>query len=281
VKVWLDQWNVRPGESLTAFMERKIKTSGHVLIVCTPAYAKKSNIRKGGVGYEQQIISGRIAAGISRKKFIPILRSGRIDEGPLCAIPTHFSGIYVLDMRTPKAYRENFEQLLRTIFNKPKFAPPAVGSTPAFDVVKRNRQPRLRRMPATRLPALELDGWELDSGVVRNQLWPKTFKIPPEDQRRNVRPGEFVKLPFEIAVPSDEDFEAIEAERMWVEVIGSEGPYFIGRLCNHPVFAKKRVLRHGSRIVFLPEHVIDIDRSEDKKTGPAAIRRKRKRSARV
>jgi hypothetical protein len=67
VRVWLDEWHVRAGDSLTAFMERKIATSGHVLVVCTPQYARKANTRRGGVGYEQQIISGRIAAGIQRR----------------------------------------------------------------------------------------------------------------------------------------------------------------------------------------------------------------------
>ena len=63
VRVWLDEWHVRAGDSLTAFMERKIATSGHVLVVCTPQYARKANTRRGGVGYEQQIISGRIEPG--------------------------------------------------------------------------------------------------------------------------------------------------------------------------------------------------------------------------
>jgi TIR domain len=86
VKVWIDQLNLRPGESLTRFMESKIKSSGHVLVICTPAYAKRANKRLGGVGYEQQIISGRIAAGIPRRKFIPIVRAGEIDLGPRCAL---------------------------------------------------------------------------------------------------------------------------------------------------------------------------------------------------
>lgn|SRR5438552_11894718 len=90
VRVWIDQLNLRPGESLTRFMESKIKSSGHVVVVCTPQYARRSNKRVGGVGYEQQIISGRIAAGISRRKFIPIVRAGEIDLGPKCAIPRSF-----------------------------------------------------------------------------------------------------------------------------------------------------------------------------------------------
>ncbi|QHO73082.1 hypothetical protein ACH79_10955 [Bradyrhizobium sp. CCBAU 051011] len=67
VKVWLDQWHVKAGESLTKFMESKIRSSGHVVVVCTPAYARKSNARQGGVGFEQQIISADRLAGIPRR----------------------------------------------------------------------------------------------------------------------------------------------------------------------------------------------------------------------
>src|SRR4051812_36864813 len=102
VRVWIDQLNLRPGESLTRFMESKIKSSGHVLVICTPQYARRSNKRVGGVGYEQQIISGRIAAGIPRRKLIPIVRAGEIALGPKCAIPDHFVGSYALDMRAKR-----------------------------------------------------------------------------------------------------------------------------------------------------------------------------------
>jgi hypothetical protein len=74
VSVALVQWDVQPGESLTFFMETQTTRCDHVLIVCTPTYASKSIDRTGGVGYEQQIISGQIAAGIERRKLIPIVR---------------------------------------------------------------------------------------------------------------------------------------------------------------------------------------------------------------
>src|SRR5436309_339431 len=120
VRVWLDQLNVRPGDSLTRFMESKIRSSGHVLVICTPQYAKRANKPVGGVGYEQQIISGRIAAGIARRKFIPIVRAGEIGLGPKCAIPDHFIGSFALDMRVKRLSTSVFEDLLRAIFNKKK-----------------------------------------------------------------------------------------------------------------------------------------------------------------
>ena len=159
IRVWLDEWHVRPGDSLTRFMESKIRSSGHVLVICTPSYARKANQRKGGVGYEQQIISGHIAAGIPRRKFIPILRAGSITPGSSCAIPTHFSGILAVDMSTAQRSNKNFESLIRTIYRLPKGSLPLQRS---FSATSRGRR--------TRLANAEVEGWWLVSGVVRNQL---------------------------------------------------------------------------------------------------------------
>jgi hypothetical protein len=263
VRVWLDQLNLRPGESLTRFMESKIKSSGHVLVICTPSYAKRSNKRVGGVGYEQQIISGRIAAGISRRKFIPIIRYGEIKPGPKCAIPDHFIGIYVLDMRAKRLDTNRFEDLLRAIFNKKKLI----------------RSNRVRQSGGLiRLPSLKLDGWHLLSGVESHRRAPKTFWIPPERKRTNLKPGDIAKMIFDIKEPG-----GVFGERMWVKVSGRSGPYYLGDLSNQPLAARKN-LRWGSPVVFLPEHVIDIvplaeanrityRKRRARKTGPA--RRKR------
>src|SRR5215510_6299533 len=88
-----DQWFVQPGESFTAFMEQEVTTADFVLVVCTPSYLHKSKNGQGGVGYEQQSVSGRLMSGTARSKFILILRKGQCEPGPDCAIPTHFLGI--------------------------------------------------------------------------------------------------------------------------------------------------------------------------------------------
>jgi len=79
IEARLDQWFVQPGESFTGFMEQEVAAADFVLIICTPSYADKSNRRQGGVGYEQQIVSGRLMSGTARSKFIPILRKGELD----------------------------------------------------------------------------------------------------------------------------------------------------------------------------------------------------------
>jgi len=99
VQVLLDQYDIQPGESFTHFMESSISKADKVVVVLTPQYKDKSVERKGGVGYEQQIISGEIMSGIDRKKFIPLIRKGKYEDGDDCAIPHHFMGISIIDFR--------------------------------------------------------------------------------------------------------------------------------------------------------------------------------------
>src|SRR5450759_5149568 len=71
----LDQWNLRLGHDLTSFMEESIRCSNYTLLICTPEFSRKSNNRKGGVGYETSIVTGEIFQGINKPdKFVPVLR---------------------------------------------------------------------------------------------------------------------------------------------------------------------------------------------------------------
>jgi hypothetical protein len=256
VRVWLDEWHVRPGESLTAFMESKIRASGHVLVICTPTYARKANLRRGGVGYEQQIISGHIAAGVPRRKFIPIIRAGSLSPGRTCSIPTHFSGIFAVDMSTPQRVNKNFEDLLRTIHRVPRHSLPLQMGGSASS---RGRQ--------TRLANAEIEGWWLGSGVVRHQQNPRTFEIPSERARHSLRADQLVKLTFE----HNTDEMGFVGERMWVRVTGIDGPYYVGKLSNVPTAIP---LRFGSKVVFLPEHVIAVVPVEDAQVFAGALKKR-------
>lgn len=257
IAVALDQWDVQPGDSLTAFMEAKLATCDYALIICTPNYAQKSTERKGGVGYEQQIISGSIAAGIQRRKFIPVVRNGEFAPGPDCAIPPHFLGIYAVDMRAGSQFESSFEILMRAIFGKPAHAAPTLGKKPDLSagIIKPVR--------SLRLPSLEFDGWELRSGVASNEQHPSTFHIPSAEDRASVGAGNVVKLHFAIAAEIDENSDETEIlhERMWVGVKGRIDPYLWGILDNIPSFQDEDDefdLRYGSEVIFLPEHIIDI-----------------------
>jgi hypothetical protein len=261
VHVKLDQWNLVPGDSLTQFMEAEIEACDFVLVICTPEYAKKSTARKGGVGYEQQIISGNLASGIERRKFIPVVRSGEMKVGPELAIPPHFQGILAIDMRGPDGIDSHLESLLRAIFKVPAVTAPTLGPPPAFvqDAAKGSASAKPNK-PA-RLSLIDFDGWQLISGVAMNERHPNTFSIPTTEQRAKVIPSDFVKLGFEVA---EEDLESDAGvstfnERMWVQVKGAYGPYLWGTLSNTPSFDRADIgLEFGAEIVFLPEHILDI-----------------------
>jgi hypothetical protein len=130
---------VKVGDSFTSFMEQAVADSDYVIVVLTSGYARKSNNRKGGVGYEQQIVSGQIMSGTPRSKFIPVIRSGRYEPGPRCAIPTHFAGIASIDFRKDKEFDEKVEELLRAIYSSPRFAPPELGAPPPFESIRDTR----------------------------------------------------------------------------------------------------------------------------------------------
>jgi hypothetical protein len=132
IDVRLDQWHVRAGDSLTQFMELEVTQSDFVVVVCTPAYARKANARTGGVGYEQQIVSGQLLANTPRRKFIPILRSGNLENGNDCAVPASFLGILTIDFRSDANFQQSFEELVRTILGRPRLVPPPLGVTPAL-----------------------------------------------------------------------------------------------------------------------------------------------------
>lgn len=255
VVVRLDQWDVQPGDSLTAFMEQQVAICDRTLVICTPNYATKSVERKGGVGYEQQIISGHIAGGVERRRFIPVVRQGSFEPGSDCAIPLHFLGTMAIDLRDSPNFEAAFEVLLRAIFKNPAAKAPMLGSIPNFETSEDRPSRTLR------LPSLELDGWELRSGVVSAESYPDTFHIPSDEERANVKRGDVVKLQFEVAVESEENVDETElwGERMWVVVKGHVGPYLWGLLNNVPSFEDGHPdLKVESEIIFLPEHIIDI-----------------------
>lgn len=266
VSIKLDRWDVPPGHSLTEFMESSVRNCNFTLAVCTPNYAARSLARVGGVGYEQQIISAQIVSGADRSKFIPIVRSGSFDATSTdCALPAHFTGTHALDFRGTVP-DDKFEDLLRAIFRIPRLSPPTLGRVPNFEPQD--------RLPNLRLATLEIDGWYLNSGVVSNELHPETFLIPSEIRRQSAQKTNLVKLSFELMQePDDEGNDGeVAGERMWVEITGFNGPYYVGRLRNQPAsyvyinpsdendrfVDEEAPLTFDSEVVFLPEHILDI-----------------------
>lgn len=103
-----------------------------------------------------------------------------------------------------------------------------------------------------------VEHYRLASAEARAKESPKTFRIPPEPVRRAIRNGMLVKLIFELkGVPA----HGPAAERMWVEVLGKDGPRYYGTLCNDPGVIPG--LKRGQEVWFGPEHVASIESPGD------------------
>ncbi len=128
IEVFLDQWDVRPGYDLAHFMEKSVREADFVLLVCTPTFAKKANAGSGGVGYEKTIITGEMFSSISSSgKFVPLLRQGSKE----LSLPSYLKSRTFIDFRAPDS-RPALEQLLRHLYNEPRFRRPPLGDKPIF-----------------------------------------------------------------------------------------------------------------------------------------------------
>jgi hypothetical protein len=74
VNVLLDAYDLRAGDDVPKFMERGVRDSDRVLMICTDRYTAKANEGVGGVGYEAMIVTGELVANLGTSKFIPIVR---------------------------------------------------------------------------------------------------------------------------------------------------------------------------------------------------------------
>jgi hypothetical protein len=111
-----------------------------------------------------------------------------------------------------------------------------------------------------RLPDLEKDGWGLEDGEQRNREAPKTFLIPHLALRKILRPGDFAKLIFEIAVEG-EAHAPVErhVERMWVIIRARTPGGYIGMLDNEPrCIPENDRLWLGTEIPFEYRHIIAV-----------------------
>jgi uncharacterized protein YegJ (DUF2314 family) len=83
----------------------------------------------------------------------------------------------------------------------------------------------------------------------------RLFEIPPREDRDSLRPGDYVKVIFETALPGR------PGERMWLLVDGrtADGDY-VGTLTNRPVIVTG--VEQGDSVEFGVENVIDIIRGK-------------------
>ncbi|WP_321428434.1 toll/interleukin-1 receptor domain-containing protein [uncultured Methanolobus sp.] len=126
IKVTLDEWHLQAGGDLHLFMEESIRNCNYVVIVLTPNYAKKANNREGGVGYENSIITGNIHKHLRQVKYIPIIKSGNLDN----SIPEYLAGKKYIPFLEEGKFEENLKALVHALYKKKMNDIPPLGPNP-------------------------------------------------------------------------------------------------------------------------------------------------------
>lgn len=132
VDVILDKWDLKEGHDAVAFMEQMVTNPEikKVAIVCDEKYASKADGRAGGVGTETQIISREVYENQAQEKFVAIVCEKDGNGKPF--LPTYYKSRIYIDLSEADRYADNFERLLRWIFDKPLYVKPELGSKPSF-----------------------------------------------------------------------------------------------------------------------------------------------------
>lgn len=132
VDVILDRWHLDVGQDTHVFMERMVNDPeiNRVALICDRAYVEKANRRDGGVGIEAQIITLSIYESHQQTKFVALVTE--LDEQGKPYVPTYYGSKKWLKFFDDSTYSEDFETLLRWIFDKPLDKVPPLGKPPAF-----------------------------------------------------------------------------------------------------------------------------------------------------
>ena len=128
----IDKWDLREGEDAAHFMERMVNDPAikKVILICDRLYMEKANAREGGAGTEAQIITSKLYGHVKNTKFCAVLAEK--DDAGQPYLPTYFSSRIYIDLSEDVERGENFDKLLRWIFDKPLHVRPELGSRPSF-----------------------------------------------------------------------------------------------------------------------------------------------------
>lgn len=132
IHVIIDEWDLAEGQDKFFFMEQMVNNPDikRVLLICNQDYAEKANKKKGGVGIESMIVSDDIYSKADQKKFIPVIFEK--DAEGKAFVPTFINTRIYIDLSSADIFEDEYEKLLRNIFEKPSSRRPAIGTRPAY-----------------------------------------------------------------------------------------------------------------------------------------------------
>lgn len=132
IDVVIDKWALRPGHDSNSFMEKMVSDPDirKVIMICDETYASKADDRKGGVGTETQIISPEVYAQQNQSKFVAVLPPSQPDQK--ARVPVYYKSKLHIDLSNAETHAQNFEQLVRWVYDKPLHMRPDLGTRPAY-----------------------------------------------------------------------------------------------------------------------------------------------------
>lgn len=132
VHVILDDWDLKEGQDKYKFMEQMVTDPDvkRVLLICNKEYAEKANKKTGGVGIESLIVSDEIYSQVDQTKFIPIVFE--YDENNKPCVPTFIKTRIFIDLSNDEVFEDNYELLMRNLFDKPLSKRPPLGTPPPY-----------------------------------------------------------------------------------------------------------------------------------------------------
>lgn len=131
VNAILDRWCLTLGKDVAIFIEQGLSESRRVLCICSDNYVSKANSAEGGVGYEKIIMTADMMANLNSNWVIPVIRNNQGDE----KVPHFLKGKFYIDFEDDLLYEEQYEKLLRELWNEPALPTPPLGKNP-FETVK-------------------------------------------------------------------------------------------------------------------------------------------------
>jgi len=180
VHVILDEWDLKEGQDKYHFMEQMVNNPDvkRVLLICNKDYTEKANKKSGGVGSESLIISNDIYSNTDQTKFIPIIFERDFESKEY--VPTFIKSRIYIDLSNEDIFEDEYEKLMRNLFDKPASKRPPRGTPPAYIT-------------------------EEDSTFLRTSNKVKTIKNALLNNKKNVQV--FIDDYYSIFIQALEDFE--------------------------------------------------------------------------
>lgn len=117
------------GTPLDQFMEFGMMRADKIVLIGTDKYLDKYHSTDSGVAFEGCLVRSNIVQSIGTKKIIPCLRTGRDFKS---VFPMTIVSRKGYDFSKEENYAESLDDLCRDIWERPRYARPAIGPIPEY-----------------------------------------------------------------------------------------------------------------------------------------------------